>query len=124
MRVLKKTDKKRSLRIVRHVRARKKISGTAEKPRLSVFKGSKILYAQVVDDMSGKTIFGLASNSKEVKADIKNNNKESAVKLGKAIAEKCKAKNIEKVVFDRGGFKYHGVVKAFADSVRENGIKF
>lgn len=124
MRVLKKTDKKRSLRVVRHVRLRKKISGTADKPRLSIFKGSKIIFAQLVDDAAGKTLLGLASNSKEVKADMKGSNKETAVKLGKAIADKCKAKNISKVVFDRGGYKYHGVIKEFADSVRKNGIAF
>jgi len=124
MRPSKRTDKKRVLRNVRHERARKILAGTAEKPRLSFFKGSTTLFAQVIDDMSGKTILGLASNSKEVKAVVKSNNKESAVKLGKLLAAKCKEKNIEKVVFDRGGFKYHGVVKAFADSVRDAGIKF
>jgi large subunit ribosomal protein L18 len=124
MRPVKRTDKKRVLRNVRHERARKILAGTAEKPRLSVFKGSKILYAQVIDDMAGKTILGLASNSKEAKAQVKSNNKEAAAKLGKLVAAKCKEKGVDKVVFDRGGFKYHGVIKAFADSVREAGIKF
>ncbi len=118
----KRTNKVRSKRIMRHDRGRKHVSGTSEKPRLSFFKGSSTLVAQVIDDMAKKTILGLATNSKE--AGIKGKNQEAAVKLGKAVAEKCKAKGITAVVFDRGGYQYHGVVKAFADSAREAGIKF
>ncbi len=124
MRILKKTKKRTAKRIIRHLRIRKKIFGTKEKPRLCVFKGSKTIYAQVIDDTENKTIFGLATNSKQVKDNIKGNNKESAAKLGKIIAEKCKEIGIVNVVFDRGGYKYHGVIKSFADAARENGLKF
>ncbi len=124
MKLLKRTDKKRSLRKIRHIRGRKKIDGSAERPRLSLFKGTTTFYAQLVDDLSGKTIMGLATNSKAIKGQIKGNNKEAAAAFGKAFAAKCKEKGVEKVVFDRGGFKYHGVIKAFADSAREAGLKF
>jgi large subunit ribosomal protein L18 len=120
--IKKRTNKVRVGRILRHERGRKKIIGTAEKPRLSLFRGSSTLVAQVVDDFSKKTIVGLATNSKE--AGIKGKNKQSAVALGKKIADKCKEKGISAVVFDRGGYQFHGVVKAFADSAREAGLKF
>jgi large subunit ribosomal protein L18 len=120
--IKKRTNKVRAQRIIRHERARKNIQGTAEKPRLSMFRGSTTLVAQVIDDFSKKTIVGLATNSKE--AGIKGKNKAAAVALGKKIADKCKEKGISVVVFDRGGYQFHGVVKAFADSVREAGIKF
>ncbi len=120
--IKKRTNKVRVGRILRHERGRKKISGTAEKPRLSLFRGSTTLMAQAVDDFSKKTIVGLATNSKE--AGIKGKNKQAAVALGKKIAEKCIEKGITAVVFDRGGYQFHGVVKAFADSAREAGLKF
>jgi large subunit ribosomal protein L18 len=120
--IKKRTDKKRVQRIVRHERLRSKVTGTAEKPRLSFFRGSTTLCAQVIDDTSKKTILGLATNSKE--AGIKGKNKDAAVNLGKKIADKCKEKGVTTIVFDRGGYQFHGVVKAFADSVREAGIKF
>jgi large subunit ribosomal protein L18 len=120
--IKKRTNKVRAQRIIRHERLRKHIQGTAEKPRLSIFRGSTTLVAQVTDDLAKKTIVGLATNSKE--AGIKGKNKEAAIALGKKIADKCKASNISAVVFDRGGYQFHGVVKAFADSVREAGIKF
>lgn len=120
--IKKRTNKVRSKRILRHERGRKKIQGTLEKPRLSLFRGSSTLMAQVIDDSSNKTIVGLATNSKE--AGIKGKNKVSAIALGKKIAEKCKEKGILTVVFDRGGYQFHGVVKAFADSAREAGLKF
>jgi large subunit ribosomal protein L18 len=120
--IKKRTDKKRVQRIVRHERLRAKVVGTAEKPRLAFFRGSTTLAAQVIDDFSAKTILGMATNSKE--AGIKGKNKDAAVKLGKKIADKCREKGVTTVVFDRGGNLFHGVVKAFADSVREAGIKF
>lgn len=120
--IKKRTNKVRASRILRHERGRKKIQGTAEKPRLSLFRGSNTLMAQAIDDSSKKTLVGLATNSKE--AGIKGKNKEAAVALGKKIAEKCKEKGISAVVFDRGGYQFHGVVKAFADSAREAGLKF
>lgn len=124
MKINKRTDKTRVKRIIRKERGRKKISGTAEKPRLNFFRGSRALFAQAIDDMSGKTLVGMATNSKELRASAKNANKESAKILGAAFAVKCKEKGISKVVFDRGGFKFHGVVKVFADTVRENGLVF
>jgi large subunit ribosomal protein L18 len=124
MKIKKHTDKLRIKRIIRKERGRKKISGTADKPRLSFFRGSRALFAQAVDDMSGKTIVGVATNSKELREKARNANVASAKVLGAAFAAKCKEKGISKVVFDRGGFKFHGVVKAFADTVRENGIAF
>jgi large subunit ribosomal protein L18 len=123
MKIRKRTNKKRLMRYIRHDRISKKISGTEQKPRLNIFKGSKILFAQVIDDISSKTLIGIATNSKELKNQVKGANVSSAKILGKVIAEKCKEKGIKEVVFDRGGYKYHGVVKSFADSVRENGIK-
>lgn len=124
MKINKRTDKKRVKRIIRKERGRKKTSGTAEKPRLNFFRGSRALFAQAIDDMAGKTIVGLATNSKELRAQAKNANKEAAKILGAAFAAKCREKGISKVVFDRGGYKFHGVVKVFADTVRENGIVF
>ena len=124
MKIKKNTDKKRASRLVRHKRVRKKASGTAEKPRLNIFKGSRTLFAQVIDDYSGKTLVGIASNSKEVKDKVNGKTVEAAGKLGAITAEKCKEKNIETVIFDKGGYKYHGVIKAFADSARKGGLKF
>jgi len=123
MRLSKKINKKRLMRLIRHKRIRKKIFGTEQKPRLNIFKGSKTLFAQVIDDISAKTLIGIATNSKDLKGQVKGANIEGAKKLGKIIAEKCKEKGIKELVFDRGGYKYHGVIKSFADSVRENGIR-
>ncbi len=124
MRIKKKTLEKNAKRIIRHLRIRKKIFGTKEKPRLCIFKGSTTIYAQVIDDSENRTLFGIATNSKEVKDKIKGNNKHGAIELGKIVAQKCKEKGIVNVVFDSGGYKYHGVVKSFADSARESGLKF
>ncbi len=116
-------NKRTEKRIIRHSRVRKKINGYAEKPRLNVFRGTRGLFAQVIDDEAGKTMLGLATYSKEVKEQIKNNNKEAAKKLGEVIGKKCLEKGIKEVVFDRGGYKFHGVIKEFADAVRASGIK-
>jgi len=123
MKVCKRTNNKRLMKDIRHRRIRKKIYGTGQKPRLSIFKGGKILFAQVIDDISSKTLVGIATNSKDLKDQVKGANMDGAKKLGKIIAEKCKEKGIKEAVLDRGGNKYHGVIKSFADSVRENGIK-
>jgi len=124
IKIIKKTSEKRKGRIVRHIRSRKKTFGTLEKPRLCIFKGSRALFSQVINDIEGKTIIGIGTNSKGVRENVKGNNKEAAAKLGKIVAQKCKEKGINTVIFDKGGFKYHGVIKAFADAVREEGIKF
>ena len=107
-------------RIKRRVRG--KISGSAEKPRLSVFKSNKEIYAQIVDDKEGKTLVFASSREKGVKAD--GTKTDVAVTVGKKIAEKAIAAGIENVVFDRNGFVYHGRIKALADGAREAGLKF
>ena len=112
---------KREARIRRHIRVRKNISGTSEAPRLCVFRSNKAIYAQVIDDTKGITL--VSSSSLELK--LKNGgNIEAASKVGKDIAEKCKKAKINKVVFDRGGFLYHGRVAALAEAAREGGLKF
>jgi large subunit ribosomal protein L18 len=112
-------------RKLRHVRLRKKLSGTSEQPRLSVHFSGRHITAQVIDDESGKTI--VSANTTE--ADLRSKpgtsaNVATATQLGKLIAKRGSEKNITKVVFDRGGFKYHGKVKALADAAREGGLKF
>ena len=104
-------------------RIRKKISGNAERPRLAVHFSNKNVYAQVIDDDSGKTL--LSASTKEKKAGLASRaNAEIAAKVGKLIAERATAANITSVVFDRGGFLYHNKVKALADAAREGGLKF
>ena len=111
---------KREARIRRHARVRKTISGTPEMPRLNVFRSNKAIYAQVIDDVAGTTL--VSSSSLELK--IKNGgNIEAAKAVGKDVAEKCKKAKIKKVVFDRGGYLYHGRVAALADSAREAGLE-
>ena len=104
----------------RHARVRKTISGTATSPRLNVFRSNKEIYAQVIDDNKGVT---LASSSSKI-LKVNGGNIEGAKAVGKDIAEKCKNKKIYKVVFDRGGYLYHGRVAALADAARENGLEF
>ncbi|MEN2435761.1 50S ribosomal protein L18 [Weeksellaceae bacterium A-14] len=115
---LNKLEKR--LRIKRRVRG--KISGSAELPRLSVFKSNKEIYAQLIDDKAGKTLACASSRAKGV--DAKGTKTEVSAAVGKAIAEKAKTAGIEKVVFDRNGFVYHGRVKALADGAREGGLQF
>lgn len=108
-----------------HKRIRKKVTGTAERPRLCVHFSGKHVYAQVVDDDSGKTLIAAATTQKNVLGKNKSaSNRAAAEMIGKAIAERAKAKKIDNVVFDRGGFIYHGKVKALADAAREGGLKF
>ena len=108
-------------RLRRHRRVRGKISGTAAYPRLDVFRSSKHIYAQIIDDVTGTTL--VAASSLEKGFDGYGGNIDAANKVGKAIAEKALAKGIKKVVFDRGGFVYHGRVKALADGAREGGLE-
>jgi len=110
--------KKNSLRLRRKRRVRGNISGTTELPRLSIFKSNKYFYAQAIDDVTGNTLASV--DSRVLKLVV---NKESVVKVGAVMAEALKAKKIESVVFDRNGYLYHGVVAAFADALRDNGIK-
>ncbi len=115
------SKEKREARLRRHTRVRKSISGTPEVPRLNVFRSNKAIYAQVIDDTKGETL--VSSSTLELK--IKNGgNIEAAAAVGKDIAEKCKKAKISKVVFDRGGFLYHGRIAALADAAREAGLEF
>ncbi|MGB8492798.1 MAG: 50S ribosomal protein L18 [Candidatus Acidiferrum sp.] len=108
-----------------HARVRTKVSGTAERPRLSVYRSVGHIYAQVIDDRSGRTLVSASSIDKEVKKGLKGGgNIASAKAVGKIIAERAKAAEVVKVVFDRGGYKYHGRVKALADAAREAGLQF
>jgi large subunit ribosomal protein L18 len=113
-------------RVKRKKRVRKKVKGTGEKPRLSVFRTSRHIYAQLIDDSTGKTLASASSLSKDLVSKIgkKGGNKEGAVMVGKTIAEQTLKLGIKSVVFDRNGFLYHGRVKALSDSARESGLLF
>ena len=103
---------------------RKKVRGTEQRPRLCVFKSARHIYAQLIDDLSQRTIATATTLSKEIKLGGGKGNKEAAKAIGTLIAKKSLDKGIEKVVFDRNGFLYHGRVKALADAAREEGLKF
>lgn len=105
----------------RHLRVRKKISGTPERPRLNVFRSNKNIHAQIIDDVNGVTL--VSANSVEMKLE-NGGNVEAAKKVGAEIAKRALEKNIENVVFDRGGYIYHGRVQALAEAAREAGLKF
>ena len=116
---LNKTEKR--VKIKRRVR--KNISGTAERPRLSVYRSNKEIYAQLIDDINGVTLASASSREKEI-AGTDGNKTEISSKVGKALAEKAKSAGVENVIFDRNGFIYHGRIKALADGAREGGLKF
>ena len=118
---MEKNKLKTLRRTRRKIGIRKRVFGSAEQPRLAIYRSSKHMYAQLIDDYSGKTL--AAANTVQAKAE-KGGNIDAAKQVGSAIAEKAKAAGIEKVTFDRGGFKYHGRVKALADAAREGGLKF
>ena len=108
-----------------HDRVRTKVSGTIERPRLCVYRSLGHIYAQVIDDRSGKTLVSASSVDGETKKNLKGGGNIAAAKvIGKAVAERAKAAGVQKVVFDRGGYKYHGRVKALADAAREAGLQF
>ena len=109
-------------RLLRHRRVRAKISGTAECPRLDVFRSNKHIYAQIIDDEAGRTLCAASSTTKDFGAS--GGNKEGAEMVGKAIAEKALALGIKNVVFDRGGYIYHGRVQALAEAARSAGLEF
>lgn len=115
----------RNLRIVRHRRVRKRVSGTAEQPRLCVFRSLRGIYAQVIDDTRGHTLVS-ASSTEAVSSNGSASQSKTAVSatVGKLLAERSQAQGITHVVFDRGGYKYHGRVKALADAAREGGLRF
>jgi len=118
-----KAKHKRQLRRRHHVR--RKIVGTAERPRLSVFRSSKHIYAQLIDDLSGATLAAASSLAADVKGSTPyGGNVKAAAAVGKALAEKAKAAGVAKAAFDRGHYRYHGRVKALADAAREGGLQF
>ena len=119
--MIKRPDTK-GQRIKRHQRVRGKISGTAERPRLSVFRSESNIYAQIIDDVAGNTL--VAASTVEKGFEGNGGNIEAAKKVGAAIAERALQKGIEEVVFDRGGYIYHGRVQALAEGAREGGLKF
>ena len=119
--MITKTDRKME-RTRRHIRVRRKISGTAECPRLCVYRSNTNLYAQIIDDVAGNTLVSASTLDKEIKT--KKANKEAAKELGALIAKKALAKKIKTVVYDRGGYIYHGVIKEIAEAAREAGLEF
>lgn len=122
--MIKKIDRN-SARLKRHLRVRKKITGTAERPRLNVFRSSKHIYAQIIDDSRGVTLVSASTNDKSLKEQISNGgNIEAARKVGEAIGKLAKENGIESVVFDRGGYVYHGRLAALAEAAREQGLQF
>ena len=119
--MITKTNRKME-RTRRHLRVRRKISGTAERPRLCVYRSNTNLYVQVIDDVAGNTLVSASTLDKEVKT--KYANKEAAKEVGALIAKRALEKNIKDVVFDRGGYIYHGVVKELAEAARNGGLNF
>ena len=117
-----KNVNKKAMRLHRHVRVRGKISGTPERPRLNVFRSNANIYAQIIDDVNGVTL--VAANTLEKEFEGATGNCEAAKKVGAVLAERAKAKGINVVVFDRGGYVYHGRVAALAEGAREGGLKF
>ena len=117
-----KNVNKNAMRLHRHVRIRGKISGTPECPRLNVFRSNANIYAQIIDDVNGVTL--VSANTLEKEFEGATGNKEAAKKVGLVLAERAKAKGIEQVVFDRGGYIYHGRVAALAEGAREGGLDF
>lgn len=109
----------------RHFRLRARLSGTTERPRLNIYRSLSNIYAQVIDDVSGKTVASASTVDNEIAPEIKGKNKVDAARIvGKYVAERAKQAGVEAVVFDRGGYKYHGRVAALADGAREAGLKF
>jgi len=115
-------DTRREIRTRIHKRIRSRVAGTQERPRLAVFRSVNHIYAQVIDDGQGHTLVAAASTEKDLRG--KGGNVEGAKLIGKAVAERAKEKGINKVVFDRGGYQYHGRVKALADAARQAGLEF
>jgi large subunit ribosomal protein L18 len=123
LRTAKRNNKKDYRRLRIKLRIRKVISGTQERPRLSVFRSSKQIYCQLIDDLDGKTLLAASSNEKGI-LEKKGTKTEKAKMVGQLIAERAKEQGIDSVVFDRNGYLYHGRVKALAESAREGGLKF
>ncbi len=119
------TEKKVVSRERRHTRVRSRVSGTPERPRLNVFRSLTNIYAQVIDDVAGRTLVSASTVDKEIAAQVAGKPKAEAAKIvGKVLAERAKGAGITQVVFDRGGYKYHGRVAALAEGAREGGLEF
>jgi len=118
-----KKESRNDLRVARHARVREKIYGTATEPRLNVFRSNGNIFAQIIDDEKGVTLVSASSIDKELKLE-NGSNVEAAYKVGVLLAKRAKEAKITKVVFDRGGYLYHGRVKALAEAARENGLEF
>lgn len=122
---MSKNTSKNVARLKRQVRVRKKVTGSTARPRLNVFRSSRHIHAQIIDDVTGTTLVAVSTITPEIKAGLEySGNIEAAKKVGAAIAQKALEKDIKSVVFDRNGFLYHGRVKALADAARENGLSF
>jgi len=118
-------EKKVRSRERRHRRVRKKVTGTSERPRLNVYRSLSNIYAQVIDDYRGHTLVSASTLDSEIKEELsRGSNVDAARRVGEVLARRAKEKGIERVVFDRGGFKYHGRIKALADGAREGGLDF
>jgi len=113
---------KNAMRLKRHIRVRGKVSGTSERPRLNVFRSNANIYAQIIDDVNGVTL--VSANTLEKEFEGATGNIEAAKKVGLVLAERAKAKGIDQVVFDRGGYLYHGRIAALAEGAREGGLEF
>ncbi len=120
-----KKESRAKIRVKKHKKIRNRFSGTAERPRLAVFRSNQHMYAQIIDDTAGNTLVAASTLEKDVKAELeKTNNVEAAAYLGTVIAKKALEKGIKEVVFDRGGFIYHGKIAALAEAAREAGLEF
>ena len=118
-------DSRQKIRVKKHNRMRHQISGTAERPRLSVFRSNNHMYAQIIDDTVGNTLVSVSTLEKDIKAQLKETDTvEAAAYIGKVLGERAKEKGVTKVVFDRGGFIYQGKIAALADAAREAGLEF
>ena len=122
--MIKKTSRTK-VRVKKHRRLRKNITGTSERPRLVVFRSDKHMYAQVIDDLTGHTLAAASTVEKDIKSNLeKTNNVAAATLVGETVAKRAVEKGVKEVIFDRGGYIYQGKVKALADSAREAGLKF
>ena len=118
-------ESRQEIRVKKHMRIRNRFSGTAERPRLAVFRSNNHMYAQIIDDTVGNTLVSASTLEKEIKAELeKTNNVDAAAYLGTVIAKRALEKGISEVVFDRGGFIYQGKIAALADAAREAGLEF
>ena len=120
-----KKESRSEIRVKKHMRVRNRLSGTAERPRLAVFRSNNHMYAQIIDDTVGNTLVAASTAEKAVKDELeKTNDVDAAAYVGKVIAERALEKGIKAVIFDRGGFVYHGKIQALADAAREAGLEF